>query len=247
MKQGISVRTYRSLIHHAIMDFTTLTHWGQVTQICVSILTIIGSDNGLSPERRQAIIWTDAGVLVIEPLGTNFIGILIGIQTFSFKTMHLKMSSVKWRPFGLGLNVLTTNNMRTCTLDSPPIRLLIRFTWRDAFVRDQNKCRSAHTRLTHCTFVMPYGIKDPDHHGFRYWLVIWWYRANTRTSIDFLFNVFCGNRQKKMLKGCSWSLSVACVRWLHIKNCYHTPQVLLSWAYFLSYKSPTKVPQFYRK
>ena len=86
-----------------------LTHWGRVTHICVSELTIIGSDNGLSPGRRQAIIWTNAGILLIEPLGTNFSEILIEIQIFSFKKMRLKMSSVKWRPFCLGLNVLTTS------------------------------------------------------------------------------------------------------------------------------------------
>ena len=74
--------------------------------ICVVKLTLIGSDNGLSPGRRQAIIWANAGILLIGPLGTNFIEILIGIQTFSFKKMHLKMSSAKWRPFFLGLNVL---------------------------------------------------------------------------------------------------------------------------------------------
>ena len=78
-----------------------------MTHICVVKLTIIGSDNGLSPGRRQAIIWTNAGILLIGPLGTNFNEILIGIQTFSFKKMHLKMSSAKWRPFFLGLNVLT--------------------------------------------------------------------------------------------------------------------------------------------
>ena len=46
-------------------------------------LTIIGSDNGLSPGRRQAIIWTNDGILLIGPLGTNFNEIVIGIQTFS--------------------------------------------------------------------------------------------------------------------------------------------------------------------
>ena len=60
-----------------------LTHWGLVTHICVSKLTIIGSDNGLSPGRRQAIICTNAGILLIGPLGTNPSEILIGIQTFS--------------------------------------------------------------------------------------------------------------------------------------------------------------------
>ena len=70
-----------------------LTHWGRLTHICVGKLTIIASDNGLSPERRQAIIWTNAGLLSIGPLRTNFSEILIGIQIFSFKKMHLKMSS----------------------------------------------------------------------------------------------------------------------------------------------------------
>ena len=74
--------------------------------ICIFNLTIIGSDNGLSPGRCQAIIRTNAGILLIGPLGTNFSEILIGIQAFSFKKMHVKMSSAKWRPFCLGLNVL---------------------------------------------------------------------------------------------------------------------------------------------
>ena len=83
-----------------------LTHWGRVTQICVSKLTIIGSDNGLSPGRRQAIIWTNAGILLIRPLGTNFNEILVEILTFLFMKMRLKVSFAKWRPFCLGFNVL---------------------------------------------------------------------------------------------------------------------------------------------
>ena len=83
-----------------------LTHWGRVTHICVRMFTITGSDNGSSPGRCQAIIWTNAGLLLIGPLGTNFSEILIEIQTFSFKKMRLKMASAKWRPFCLGLNML---------------------------------------------------------------------------------------------------------------------------------------------
>ena len=49
----------------------SLTHWGRVTHICISKLPIIGSDNGLAPERRQTIIWTNDGLLLIGPLGTN--------------------------------------------------------------------------------------------------------------------------------------------------------------------------------
>ena len=83
-----------------------LTHWGRVTHICVGKLAINGSDNGLSPRRRQAIIWTNAGILLIGPLGTNFSEILIEIQTFSLKKIRLKMSSAKCCSFRLGLNVL---------------------------------------------------------------------------------------------------------------------------------------------
>ena len=86
-----------------------LTHWGRVTHICVSNLTTIGSVNGLSPGRRQAITWTNAGILLIRPLGTTFSEILIEISTFSFKEMRLKMSSGKRWPFCLGLNVLSKN------------------------------------------------------------------------------------------------------------------------------------------
>ena len=92
-----------------------LTHWGRVTHICVSKSTIIGSDNGLSPGRRQAIIWTNAGILLIRPIGTNFNEMLIGILTFSFMKMRLKVSSAKWRPFCLGLNVLNALLHRCCT------------------------------------------------------------------------------------------------------------------------------------
>ena len=84
-----------------------LTHWGRETHLYVVKLTLIGSDNGLSPGRRQAIIWTNAGILSNGPLGTNFSEILIEIYIFSFKKMHLKMSSGKWWPFCLGLNVLS--------------------------------------------------------------------------------------------------------------------------------------------
>ena len=75
----------------------SLTHWGRVTHICVSKLTIIASDNGLSSGR-----W----MLLIRLIGTNFNEMLIEILTFSSMKMRLKVSSGKWRPYCLGLNVL---------------------------------------------------------------------------------------------------------------------------------------------
>ena len=64
-----------------------------MTHICVCKLNIIGSENGLSPGRRQAIIWTNAEILSIGPLGTNLSEILVEIYVFSFKKMYLKLSS----------------------------------------------------------------------------------------------------------------------------------------------------------
>ena len=109
----VSVVINTFVFNHIVLDvwysyLMALTHWGRVTHKCVSKLTIIGSDNGLSPGRRQAIIWTNGGIMLIGPLGTNFSEILIEIYIFSFKKINLKVSSGKWRPSCLGLNVLRT-------------------------------------------------------------------------------------------------------------------------------------------
>ena len=98
------------LFHTSFVDdrVNGLTHWGRVTHICISKLTIIDSDNGLSPGPCQAIIWTNAWILLIRTSGPNFSEISSEIHTFSFKKMHSKMSSAKWRPFCLDLNELKT-------------------------------------------------------------------------------------------------------------------------------------------
>ena len=111
LHEGLVMRKafpYLDVIKHFGPALDELTHWGRVTHICVSKLIIIGSDNGLSPDRRQAIIWTNAGLLLIGPLWPNFSKILIGIHTFAFIKMDLKVSSAKWRPYCPGLNVLTS-------------------------------------------------------------------------------------------------------------------------------------------
>ena len=59
-----------------------LTHWGRVTHIYVGNLTIIGSDNGLSSARRQAIIRTNAGILLIGPLEQTSVKFLSEFKHF---------------------------------------------------------------------------------------------------------------------------------------------------------------------
>ena len=71
----------------------------------------------------KAVIWTIAGILLTGLLGTHLSEILIKIQTFSFTKMHFKMSSGKWRPFCLGLNVIMVSlcsgfHFRKCTSQS---------------------------------------------------------------------------------------------------------------------------------
>ena len=92
----------------------SLNHWGPVMHMCFNKLTIIDSDNGLLPGQRQVIILTNAGILLIGPLGTNFDEIET-IQIVSFKEMHLKMASVRWHPFCLNLNVLTHSGLVTAS------------------------------------------------------------------------------------------------------------------------------------
>ena len=82
--------------------------------------TNIGSDNGLSPVRRLAIIWTKAEILLIGPLGTNFSEILIKIYIFSFKKMHFKLSLGNWWPFCLSLNMLTNQGLNKMAVGVKP-------------------------------------------------------------------------------------------------------------------------------
>ena len=91
-------------------------HWGRVTHICISKQTIIGSDNGLSPGWHQAIIWTNAGILLIGPLTTKFNEILIKIHTFSFKKIHLKM--FVWKMAAI-LSPASMCEVTTLTNDNP--------------------------------------------------------------------------------------------------------------------------------
>ena len=59
-----------------------LTHWGRVTHTCIGKITIIDSDNGLSPGCGQAIIWTNGGILLIGPLGTTSVKFLLQTKQF---------------------------------------------------------------------------------------------------------------------------------------------------------------------
>ena len=53
-----------------------------MTHICVGKLTIISSDNGLSPGRRLAIIWNNAGMFLI--------GLFVKEIRFNFEKKYIQ-------------------------------------------------------------------------------------------------------------------------------------------------------------
>ena len=95
-KHSLEIIASKCMLHKWNQYIPGLTHWGRVTHIRISKLNIIGSYNGLSPGRRQAIFWTNAGILLIWPLGTILSEMFIEIHTFSFKKMHVKKSRL-WK------------------------------------------------------------------------------------------------------------------------------------------------------
>ena len=77
LRGGFSKSVVTEVVNHLcqisgyIENLIFLTHLPRVLHICVKYISI-GSDNGLSPVQHQAIIWTNAGLLPIRPLGINF-------------------------------------------------------------------------------------------------------------------------------------------------------------------------------
>ena len=78
---------------------TPLILCGWVTHICASKLTIISSDNGLSPGWRQAIIWTNARISLIGPMRTNLSETPIEIlQEIALENVVRKLAAILPRP-----------------------------------------------------------------------------------------------------------------------------------------------------
>ena len=147
-----------------------------MTHICVSKLTIIGSDNGLLPGRRHAIIRTNAGILLIRPLGTNFSEFLVEILICSFKKMRLKVSSAKRRPFCLGLNELSPcvlmflwNHEYVLTFS------IISQDWYGAgsWSSSSWKTRTSLSHFVNAMLMMTWGHKVPGHLQPWYWQISW--------------------------------------------------------------------------
>ena len=88
---------------------------------CMSFYILIGSDNGFSPGRRQAIIWTNDGILLIGPLGNKLQwnlrwNLYIFIQENAFETVVRKLAAVLPRPQCFnGKSQMANNLIMICT------------------------------------------------------------------------------------------------------------------------------------
>ena len=101
--KSIIMRVLKLFIHTLSSTLQPLTHWGRVAHICVGNLAIIGSDNDWAwwaPSRYM----NEFRDIVNRTIRINFDGILIGIHTFSFKKIYLKISSAKSWSFCLGFS-----------------------------------------------------------------------------------------------------------------------------------------------
>ena len=94
-----------------------------MTHICVSKLTIIGSENGVVPT-TPAIIWANAGILFIGRLRTN----IKKIQS-KFVHFHSIKPFWKWRPFCLRVNVFYHTKCHPCTGNISHFQLLSICSW----------------------------------------------------------------------------------------------------------------------
>ena len=157
----------------------SITHWGRATHICIGNLTIFSSGNGLSPGRRQPIIWTNAKIFFKGPLGTNFIEISIEIHTFSLKEMSLNCR-LQNGLFRNGVNVLMAQVLRAAAVllrstivhDLCVIFLVIKLyvckTWMDPMYRQiPNTIRTKSQTLNVSCLVLQLSLPNPLKPGIK--------------------------------------------------------------------------------
>ena len=109
LDMSVKITTGNLKLQPHLTGASELTQWGRVTHICINKLTIISSDNSLLPGRRQAFIYTNAGILLIGSLETNFSEILIKILTFSLnENVVWKIAAILSWPQCVNINIWKT-------------------------------------------------------------------------------------------------------------------------------------------
>ena len=135
-----------------------LTHWGRMTHKYISNLTTIGSDNGLSPGRRQANIRTNAGILWVPTLGRKFSGCLSKIfhSRKCIWKYRLEIADILFRPQCIKQIFIYT----VCEKEIPDEKYeMLRITNRGKQIKTQVKDISAILQRTN-TRLCPFWISE---------------------------------------------------------------------------------------
>ena len=175
--------------------------------ICLSKLTTTG--------RHQAIICTNAGILLIPNIGTNFSEIVSKIRTFLFKKIQLKMSSAKWQQVCLGPNVLRMFNNASSVWVSWELNPLTTSLFIQQVVEVNKNLHQSSTLLVLCE-------RNPlETNRFLS------HKANDVVSFPCHYITMC---RSECFKPYTWSViaqspnsgckAVEATGWLHIKSCY---------------------------
>ena len=135
-----------------------------MTHICVSKLTTIGSDNGLSPGHY---IWTNAGILLIGPLRTNFSEILIKINPYISRKCiwicclenggHFVSASMCWMYSVLSFAQILVYLLFYCNISEIcPVCMLLHFHIFNKNKKELFFIKSMYFILCHAEFITPH-------------------------------------------------------------------------------------------
>ena len=113
----VSQNMFEKNFHNRKMSIA-IAHWGRVTHICVDKLIIIGSDNGLSPDRRQASHYLNQCSIIVNWILANIFqwkfnqNTAIFIEDYARENVVCEMASTLSRPqcVKTAINNPTTNS-----------------------------------------------------------------------------------------------------------------------------------------
>ena len=132
----------------------------------------------LTPDGCQAIIWTNAGISLIEPLGINFGEIWSKLPQFSYVKNNFKMASILSHPQCVKMNVILSSELPFCCdriYNSPCdcYFVIIDLLCVRAFVKTLciddgwNNCEDIHIILTHWGRATHICVSKLGYHWYR--------------------------------------------------------------------------------
>ena len=148
-------------MHYTVCRYNALTLWGRVTHICVCNLTIIDSDNGLSPVRRQAIIWTNASILFFWTPGNKLQRNINRNSYISIKRNPFQY--VVWNMAAVLSRIQCVNELKFL----PKVIHLTLMKWNETYQKISNIGRTKSQNLNVSCLVLQLSLPNPLKPGFK--------------------------------------------------------------------------------